>query len=221
MRFHLGPVPDDFTPDSSWRPLREPGPVMLQVFALPVALGNLVLFAWGWQRVGGVTSLRIGGHQAALEQTMATSAGETSLRIDGDQAGLFFAALVLSIPALVVVHELLHAVVHPGAGRSAATVLGAWPRRLLFYAHYAGSLSRDRYLAVFAMPFLLISVLPLIIAATGLLPPAAAFWAAWFSIWNAMFACGDCIGFALLLFQVPRAAMVQNQSWSTYWRPMT
>jgi hypothetical protein len=33
-----------------------------------------------------------------------------------------------------------------------------------------------------------------------------------------MFACGDFVGFALILFQVPRAATVRNQGWRTYWK---
>jgi len=69
------------------------------------------------------------------------------------------------------------------------------------------------------MPFIIISVLPLMVAGCGALSPALTFWAAWFSTWNAFFACGDVFGIALILFQVPRAATVQIQSWRTYWRP--
>jgi hypothetical protein len=70
--------------------------------------------------------------------------------------------VALSFPALILVHELLHAVVHPGYGFTDATVIGAWPSKLLFYAHYCGPLSRERFLLVFAMPTLVITGLPLV-----------------------------------------------------------
>lgn len=198
MRFHLGSIPDEFTPDSSWRPIREPGPIVLQLFAVPIGLGVALLMGYGWHLVGVTISLRFESRHALH----------------------FLVALVLSFPALIVVHELLHAIVHPRFGRSPATVIGAWPRRLLFYAHYSGPLTRDRFLAVGAMPFLVISVLPLVVATSGVLPPALTFWAAWFSTWNAFFACGDYFCIAIILFQIPRAATVQNQSWRTFWRPI-
>jgi hypothetical protein len=88
----------------------------------------------------------------------------------------------------------------------------------MLYAHYSGPLTRNRFLAVFAMPLLVITVLPLVIAALGLVPKALFLPVAWFSTWNAMAACGDIFGIALILFQVPRGAIVQNQSWRTYWK---
>jgi hypothetical protein len=197
MRLRLGPIPDEFTPDSSWRPIREPGPIVTQICALPLGIGAAVLAAYCWHKVG-------------------TSA---SFQISGSHAVLFLVALVLSFPTLIVVHELLHAIVHPRFGRSPATIIGAWPSRLLFYAHYSGALSRDRLLLVFAMPFLGITVLPLAVAALGLIPPALTATAAWFSTWNALFACGDYFGFALILAQVPRKAVLQNQGWHTFWKP--
>ncbi len=195
MRFHLGPIPDEFVPDSSWRPIREPGPVLLQFLALPIGLGGAWGVAFCWQRLG-----------------------VPALHLPGSQEILLAIAVFLSLPVLIVVHELLHAVVHPGFGRSPATVLGAWPRRLLFYAHYSGPLTRERFLLVFATPFLGITALPLAFASVGGIPPYWTLAAAWFSTWNALFACGDCFGFALILCQVPRGASVQNQGWRTYWK---
>ena len=170
----------------------------MQFFAVPIGLGAAVLVGYCWHRVGVPASVHFEGRYAIL----------------------FLVSLLLSFPALIVVHELLHAVVHPRFGRSPATIIGAWPSRLLFYAHYSGPLTRDRFLAVFAMPFLIITVLPLGLAATGLLPPALVMAAAWFSTWNAFFACGDYFGLALILAQVPRASIVQNQGWRTYWKPI-
>ncbi|MFO0898325.1 MAG: DUF3267 domain-containing protein [Pirellulales bacterium] len=95
----------------------------------------------------------------------------------------------------------------------------AWPSRLLFYAHYCGPLSRDRFLAVLVMPLLVITGLPLLLAALGWLPAWSTPVLASFSIWNALFACGDMVGLLLILAQIPRRAIVQNQGWRTYWKP--
>jgi hypothetical protein len=198
MRFNLGPIPEEFTPDGSWRPLREPSPLVMQFFALPLGLGMAFVAGYGWHLVGM----------------------PGSIQIDARYSGLFLLALLLCFPALILFHELLHAVVHPGWGLSQATIIGAWPRRLLFYAHYSGPLSRNRFLCVFAMPFLVITVLPLGMVAGGLHPPTIIRWAvAWASTFNALAACGDYFGMALVFFQVPRAAVVQNQGWRTYWKP--
>jgi hypothetical protein len=199
MRFILGPIPDEFTPDGAWRPIREPGPIMMQFFALPLGLVIALVVGYGWHRVGM----------------------PASLQFDVRYSGVFALAMLLSFPALIVVHELLHAAVHPGWGLSHATIIGAWPRRLLFYAHYSGPLSRNRFLCVLAMPLLVITVLPLVMAACGLKPATSITWAvAWVSTLNALAACGDCFGLILISFQVPAAAIVQNQSWRTYWKPV-
>jgi hypothetical protein len=168
----------------------------MQFAALPVGLVTLLAVFAAWRRVGLADAVRLRG-----------------LPVEWLPLGV-----LLSIPLLIAVHELLHAAVHPQGGRSPATVIGAWPSRLLFYAHYCGPLSRDRFLAVLLMPLVVITLLPLGIAASGWLPPAAVAVLAWFSCWNALFACGDLVGFALIACQVPRRALVQNQGWRTFWK---
>ncbi len=197
MRFHLGPVPEEFTPDDSWRALREPGPIVMQMMALPLGIVALAGIVWCWRQVDLQSSFRLQGHQIVW------------LLVG------FFA----SFPALIVAHELLHAIVMPQFGCTRATIVGAWPRGLVFYAYHSGPMSRGRYLAVYAMPFLAISVLPLDLAGLGLLSGKWALVAAWFSSFNALVACGDYLGIILLLAQVPRGAVVQNRGWRTYWRP--
>jgi len=58
MRFNLGPVPDEFTPDGTWRPIREPGPIVMQFLALPLGLGIASVVGYGWHRVGMPASLQ-------------------------------------------------------------------------------------------------------------------------------------------------------------------
>lgn len=196
MRFYLGPVPDEFTPDASWRSIREPGPTGMQLFATPIGVGLALLTGLCWLRVG------------------ATPA---ALFADGLPVPSFF-VLLAALSLLIVVHELIHAFVHPRAGRSPATIIGFWPKQVLFYAHYSGPLTRNRFLAILTMPFVVITLVPLALAAAIPLSPTAIIVAAWFSTWNALFACGDLFGLALILFQVPRGADIQNQGWRTYWK---
>lgn len=197
MKFRLGAIPGDFSPDEAWRPIREPSPLWLQVMAVPIGIGAFIAVVACWLWI-----------EAPASVSFSTA-----------ESHWLTLGMALSFPVLVVVHELLHAVVHPGWGTSPATVIGAWPSRLLFYAHYCGPLSRDRFLAVFAMPLLVITGLPLLLAALDWLPAWSTPVLAWFSIWNALFACGDMVGFLLILAQIPRRAIVQNQGWRTYWKP--
>lgn len=124
-------------------------------------------------------------------------------------------AMLLAFVVITVVHELIHAVVHPMAGRSSHTVLGFWPSRILFYAHYDGELSRNRFVAILLMPLFVISIVPLVVAA---LVGASSGWVAFASSFNALMACVDILGAGLLLFQIPATAIVRNQGWKTYWR---
>lgn len=196
MRFRVGSIPDEFTPDSSWRFMREPSPLAMQFFAIPLGFAVAAAIGYCWYRTGVFSSLKF----------------------EGRYSFGFLISLLLSFPGLIIVHEILHAAVHPGFGRSSATTVGIWPRRLLFYAHYSGPLTRNRFLAVLAMPFFVITVLPLAMAAAGTLAPGFAMAAGWFSIWNAFFACGDYFGFALVLAQVPSGSIVQNRGWRTCWK---
>lgn len=117
-----------------------------------------------------------------------------------------------------MVHELLHAVVHPDFGASPATVIGCWPAKLLFYAHYEGPFTRNRFLLVFATPFAVISLLPMVLAVLHILPHGCFALIAGLSTLNALIACGDYFGFALRLWQVPRRAFARNKGWRTYYK---
>ncbi|MBI5396643.1 MAG: DUF3267 domain-containing protein [Verrucomicrobia bacterium] len=201
MRFHVGPIPGDprFQPErEGWRPLREPTPWAMQFLATPVGIGVAFLLGWLWVAAG--VSADLGARTSALVQ-----------------GGPFTVlALLPGFFALIVVHEFIHAFAQPGSGLSRDAVIGFWPRKLLFYAHYLGPLSRGRFLFIFAAPFLALSVLPLAVqACCGGVPG----WVALVSIINGLASCGDAVGFALVVFQVPRRACVRNQDWRTWWKP--
>lgn len=188
MRFHIGAVPEspDFVTDG-WKPLREPGPILMQFVALPIGLAVSALMVLAWLYLTPVTQ-----HPSAPLLWMGL--------------GLLF---------LFPVHELLHAVIHPFQGRTANSVLGFWPSRMLFFAHYLGEVSRNRFIAILAMPFLIISILPLLACAVL---GHACVTLAYISCLNAFASCGDLLGISLFLSQIPKSASVRNQGWRTYWK---
>lgn len=127
-------------------------------------------------------------------------------------------ALLISMLVIIPIHELLHLAVHPRSKIETDSVLGFWPATLMFYAHFHGELARNRFLLILAMPTLVISLLSLFICAVfQIAPPLLAF----ISTINALFACGDFFAMALIIFQVPAHAMVRNQQYRTYWKPVS
>ena len=101
------------------------------------------------------------------------------------------------------------------SGAEPFTVLGCWPSRLAFYAHYTGELSRNRFLAILLLPTLVISGAPLLLA---IIVQSSSGWLAFVSIFNAAAACGDLFGAGVVLAQIPSTAKVRNQGWTTYWK---
>lgn len=205
MRFHYGAVPEDpdFSPEAEgWLAIREPGPWMLQLMALPVAVILLLLSA-------GLLYLVFPG-----ELFLNTSSpGTISIPI--------WPFLFISI-LIIPVHELLHAICHPGWGLSSNSVIGLWLSRALFYAHYEGSMSRNRFLLIFAMPYLVLSLLPipLIALSAGFgWTPDTVLALAYLSLIGGILASGDVVGFWLIISQIPGSAIVRNKGWKTYWRP--
>jgi hypothetical protein len=207
MRLHYGsPPPDpDFHPErEGCTKLREPNPILLQIIAAPVAFVNLAVLIPVWGALAWAQS-------PANQSSTGTGDGDPWHTLT---ANLSLFAVLAGIPLLIAVHELLHAVCYPGGLASPRTAIGIWPTKLLFYATHLGPMSRNRYLWVYACPILVLTVLPLIIAAA--LPitlPALA----GVSVLNGVFACGDQVAMAMLAWQVPSTAVVRNQGWETWW----
>jgi len=190
MRFHLGAIPisPDFVPDASWRRLREPSPWPEKLVVFPIGVAAAAIVAGLWFLI---TPLR--------DVTPALS-----LR------GFLF-----SFVGIVVVHELIHALVHPMAGLSSHSIVGFSPSEMFFYANYDGEMSRNRLVAILLMPLLIISIVPLLVSAVVQVPSA---WAALVSVMNAFLSCSDMLLAGLLLFQVPAGRIVRFKSWKTYWK---
>ncbi|MDZ4778721.1 MAG: DUF3267 domain-containing protein [Planctomycetia bacterium] len=196
MRLHVGSLPEgDFAPDETWHALREPGPAMMQVYAAPIAIVLGLLVGLAWQSLGLSMSVTLSGNHAIV--------------------AIVF--IVLSFPAMIAFHELLHYGAFPAGGHPDDKMMGVWPSRMMFYAHYLGEITRTRFLVVLLLPFLVISILPLVLAALIPLPPWLLIAFAWCSVWNALFACGDMFAVGLILAQVPAMARLRNRGYHTFW----
>jgi hypothetical protein len=85
----------------------------------------------------------------------------------------------------------------------------------MFYAHYQGELTRHRLVAILLMPLLIISFVPLLVAAVAHVPSR---WAAFISAFNAFLACADILDAGLVLVQIPATATVRFRGLGIYWR---
>jgi hypothetical protein len=189
MRLRIGPLPlnPEFRPEQDgWNPLKEPGPLVLQLLAVPIGVLTAgALIAGWWLAVG--------------EKVVELS-----------PLPIWFALF-----GVIPVHELLHASAQPGYGLRPTSILGLWPSKLTFYAHYLDPMPRDRLLLIFVVPFVVLSVVPLLVC--GVVPVVPG-WVVVMSVWNAFLSCGDMLGMLLIASQVPRSAMVCNQGWFTWWK---
>ena len=193
MRFHLGAIPSspDFVPDASWRLVRQaPSPMLENLLALPIGVVAAVIVAALWFLVTPLSDI-----------TPAMSLPT-------------FLTFLLVFAGLVVVHELIHALVHPMTGFSPHSILGFWAS-LGFYAHYDGEMSRNRLVACLLMPLLIISIVPLLVSAVT---QVSSGWVAFVSVFNALCACVDLLLAGSVLIQIPATAIVRFKSWRIFWR---
>ena len=190
MRFHLGAIPDspDFVPDASWRPLRQaPAPWIENLLALPIGVVAAAIVAVLWFVLTPLSDLT---------------------------PPMSVPAYLLLFAGFVVVHEGIHALVHPMAGRSPRSILGFWAS-LGFYAHYDGEMSRNRLVTCLLMPLFLISIVPLLVSAVT---QVSFGWVAFVSALNALGACVDLLLAGSIFFQIPATTIVRFKNWRIYWR---
>lgn len=207
MRLHLGAPPQsaDFHPEQDgWTKLREPSPIWFQLAAAPIAIATAAALGLAWSRL---TPMSSSGFSIMIDgRSGATSGWLAGIVLMATIGGCFL--------ALVAVHELLHALAMPDYGLSRHTLIGVWPSRLLFYAAHLAPMPRNQFIRVFAVPFLVLSLLPLLGCSLLRIGPAAV---VVISVINGACACGDLLGIAMIVWQVPRHALVQNQGWQTWW----
>jgi hypothetical protein len=190
MRFRIGPPPEADAisrEDSGWRLVGEPKPLNLQIMAVFVA----ACIALG---ICAIASLFVG-----LEHVI----------------GLSWPAVFLFILLIMPIHELLHAAGFEGGLMSRRVVFGVHPQSLGFYAHYDGPISRHRYIIVAALPFLVLTALPLGFVAGFRLDHD--------SLTELIIASGlvsslDVLTIGIILKETPGRSLLVNSGMKTYWR---
>lgn len=194
-RFHIGLPPDEFRSTTGWSALQEPSTRELNRASIPIALAlfGAAAAAWYVLDVSVLDALKIRGITDAVE-------------------------LILGFVALLLVHELVHAGLHPRFGLSRSSVLGVSFRPWLLYATYQDALSRNRFTAVLLGPFAALTLLPLILHSAGILSNSVVGAVAAASATNAAASSVDILGAYLVLRQVPVAGLIRNKGWYTYWR---
>jgi hypothetical protein len=189
-RFHLGKVPADpeFDPDAQgWTSLNEPNPWLAQLISLPVIGLALVLLAILWLAA-------------------------TPIRFSDLNIGFLD---VLYIFVIIAPHELIHLVCHPHYGATSKSILGFWPATQLFYAHYDGVMSKQRFLVILAAPLIVLSVLPLVLCAALQFKSLVMLK---ISLFNCLCGAVDLLGIIVIWWQVPSQAVTRNKGWRTYYR---
>ena len=86
---------------------------------------------------------------------------------------------------------------------------------MFLYATYDGELTRSRWLAILLTPFVVISIVPLVVAGVA---QVAKVWVAYISVVNAYLASGDILAAGWFLFELPADAVVRNQGRKAYLR---
>ncbi|MCR6650094.1 MAG: DUF3267 domain-containing protein [Cellvibrionaceae bacterium] len=191
MRFVLGPIPQDtdFHPDEDgWYICRELNPKLAAWIIGPFVASIVML-------VLCIVILVF-----------------TEIRPDGFSLLGFLACYFF----VIVAHEAIHAVCQPDRGLSGKSIYGFWPSRGICFTHFEGSRSRANFLVGIIAPFIILTVLPLMLTVIfG--------WRSWvvgvIIIWNGLSSALDLVGFGNVLASIPRNAKVRNLGWRTYWMP--
>ncbi len=192
MNLILGEFPDNesFNPDrEGWNSIKEPKNVIIyQLLAIPLAI---------------IITLLITMIVAIFTNT------------DIDFGRKLFIQVFISYILIVPVHEILHALGFPSLLKSDEVFMGFNPKGFVFFAHYIGHMSRNRFLFVLVFPFIILSILPVVIMSMLSISNS---WIFMIVIVNTLASSGDLLGFLIILFQVPRVAIVKNKGLKTYWK---
>lgn len=185
--FVLGPPPPNALVEGTrWARLPGYGPEpKYWLAALSVGVGTCLLVVLGWKLLAS-TSLPFGSAR--------------------------FAEVLAVALAIIIGHELVHLAVFPGAGRRDA-IMGIWPQKFAAFVQYLRPTSRNRFVAVALAPFVVISLLPIALAASGLQVPP---FIQWMSVINGFGAGGDLLASYLLLRHVHGSRLVLESNHGLY-----
>ncbi len=188
MRFILGDPPIDpflaSTDAIGWKPLTK---TALVKYSFATVIATLI--------VGGATLTALEYSGVFSYSIYAKSNADSILLIT-----------LLSIALIAVPHELVHLLLMPNVGLSNSSMVGFWPKKLIFYAFHVGQMSKLRILAVVAGPLIVLTVLPLAVStALGITSNVIGLAA----LSNALVTGVDTITFCKLLLEVPKSGCIR------------
>jgi hypothetical protein len=121
---------------------------------------------------------------------------------------------LLAFPCIIPLHELAHALILPAKKGKHKTFFGFWPARFAFYVYYTGPLSRSKYMTISIFPYVLLSILPLLICA---LFRITSFIVAYAGIANSFLCSADFATLLIVLCRVPAGTILRQQGCDTWW----
>ena len=130
-------------------------------------------------------------------------------------------AVILALLLFIPLHELVHALVHPGLGLSPRTVVVLWPAKLRFGVYYEGCMSRRRWLVMRLAPLACLSVIPVLLLTVFKVVPASFAVEIFLQVLvlvNAVGSGGDLVAAVWVLAQVPAGGQICFRGGKAYWR---
>lgn len=126
----------------------------------------------------------------------------------GEQLAAAFALVALS-------GTFLQFTTHPRMGLSDQSVLGVWPSRLAFYTAHLSKVTRRNLIATSLLPFLVLAILPLVVAATLRISPG---WLVFESCLAAMMFGDNVVLLTLPAWRLPAGCVIASRGFQAYWR---
>ena len=171
--------------------------------------------------VGLVLALVVFGSVVAISLlTLPRGAGGQTAPVSVD-VPMPWGAAILALLLFIPLHELVHAVVHPGLGLSPRTVVVLWPVKLRFGVYYEGCMTLRRWLVMRLAPLACLSVIPVALLMLVEIGPTffalEIFWQV-LTLVNLVGSGGDVVAAIWVLRQVPAGAEICFRGGKAYWR---
>ena len=122
---------------------------------------------------------------------------------------------LLYIIILIPIHEYAHAIIYPKFGLTDKTIVGFWPKKFVFYSYYDGILKRNRLLLAMLSPFILLTVIPILLIIIFRLNYTSL---AVIALINPIAGAGDIFYSILIIKQIPKNAIVKNDTSKVFWK---
>jgi hypothetical protein len=193
MKFKIGPLDSEIEqPDYNWKPIEKMSVWEFQLKATPIGIIAAILIGFLWSYIIPVNDFI---NEIKFPNTV-----------------IIFA---LCLIGTLIIHEILHLIVHPKYGNSEESLLGFWPSKMFLYALYKGEMNRTRTCIMLVMPFLLISIIPLL---TSVIIMKTTYWIAYISILNAYLSCGDLYSIIWTLKKLPQGSIRKLNWWKVNYK---